>query len=73
MRKSADNGYAEAQYNMGQAYYDGVVVDKNMQKGFEWFKNSAENGYKNAQYNMGVIYDKGYVVDVDKEKAAYRY
>src|SRR2546429_7373959 len=42
--KSAENGNAIAQYNLGNCYWKGIGTDKNKIKAFEWYLESAENG-----------------------------
>ena len=58
-KKAAEQGDADAQYNLGVAYYKGERVIKNHTKAFELFKKAAEQGHASSQYNLGVAYKNG--------------
>ena len=47
-RKAAEQGYANAQFNLGVMYYqgDGVRQDKGQAK--EWFGKACDNGYQDG-------------------------
>ncbi len=47
-RKSAEQGYAKAQYNLGAYYYNGTGVERNNLKAFFWFNVAHDNGDKFA-------------------------
>ncbi len=70
-KKSAEQGHAFAQHNLGLMYYrgEGVLTDK--KKAVYWYKKSAELGYAGAQSNLGLMYDHGEGVLTDKKKAAF--
>ena len=42
--KAAEQGDAQAQYNLGSMYYNGQGVDVNYKKAFEWFEKAAKQG-----------------------------
>lgn len=67
--KSARQGLAQAQYNTGSCYANGVGVEKDEKIAFEWCKKSAEQGYDGAQLVLGVFYLKGEVIEKDEKKA----
>ena len=46
--KSANQGYAEAEYNLGVMYYNGQGVSKNLNTAKQWFAKACENGYTKA-------------------------
>ena len=69
VRKAAEQGLAEAQYNLGVMYQHGGGVDVNYKKAIEWFEKAAEQGVADAQYNLGVMYYDGLGVDVNYKKA----
>jgi len=52
----ADQGDADAQYNLGSIYYFGKGITKNYQIAFEWYKKAAEQGHAQAQENLGSMY-----------------
>jgi len=43
--KLAKNGDSEAQYNLAVCYMDGIGIQKNEQKAFEWFLKSEQSEY----------------------------
>jgi len=55
----AEQGYASAQYNLGQMYRKGQGVPKNDKTAVKWYKLAAEQGQQSAQNNLGVMYDEG--------------
>ncbi|MBE9591321.1 sel1 repeat family protein [Moraxella sp. K127] len=67
--KSANQGYAKAQYSLGAMYYTGQGVPQDYAKAFELFTKSANQGYAEAEYNLGVMYYNGQGVKQDYTKA----
>ena len=55
----AEQGDADAQYNLGEMYYFGTGVPQDYQTALEWFKLAAEQGHADAQYILGVLYHNG--------------
>ncbi|MHA1563854.1 MAG: SPOR domain-containing protein, partial [Alphaproteobacteria bacterium] len=64
-RGAANNGNAEAKYNIGVLYARGDGVDRDNAKALKWYRRAAESGSTNAQYLMGVLYNGGQVVPQD--------
>jgi TPR repeat protein len=60
-RAAADQGYAEAQYEMGQAYIWGEErgVREDPAKAAAWFLKAAKQGNQQAQASLGEIYSGG--------------
>jgi S1-C subfamily serine protease len=58
-RPLAEQGVADAQYNLGKMYYFGKGVPQDYKTAVKWFTLAAEQGYAGAQYNLGVMYDNG--------------
>ncbi|GBU26915.1 hypothetical protein R84B8_00431 [Treponema sp. R8-4-B8] len=58
LRKAAEQGDAEAQYDLGKIYQHGgyAGVPKDDAKALEWYCKAAEQGYAYAQYESGIIY-----------------
>ena len=48
-RKAAEQGYADAQYELGICYRDGYGVAQDKIEGVKWLKKAAKNGVKKAQ------------------------
>lgn len=64
-RKSAEEGNANAQYNLAVMYANGIGVKQDETKAFLWYTKAACQGYANAQYNLGLMYEKGNGVTQD--------
>lgn len=69
LRKSAEQGDAEAQYRLGLAYSMGYGVEKNDVEAVKWFLKSAEQGNAQAQNILGVCYAIGRGVERNYEVA----
>ena len=67
--KAAEQGYADAQFNLALCYDDGEGVEKDPAKAVEWYTKAAEQGYAQAQCNLGVCYANGSGVKKDPAKA----
>ena len=48
-REAAEQGYANAQYNLGAMYYNGEGVRQDKSEAVKWFRKAAEQGYTPAQ------------------------
>lgn len=58
-KKSAAQGYAQAQYSLGLMYLNGGGVRQNSAKAVELFEKAAMQGYAEAQYGLGLMYFDG--------------
>ena len=47
--KSAEQGFAKAQFNLGVMHYSGAGVKQNYAEALRWYKKSAEAGHVYAQ------------------------
>lgn len=65
----AKSGEAEAQNDLGEAYYDGKGVTENLTEAVKWFTKAAEQENAKAQYNLGICYYYGYGVYKDYGEA----
>lgn len=75
MKKSADNGYGDAQTNIGSMYYFGIkpiAQDYNQAK--TWLEKAASQGNMTAQNYLAGIYrfGQGVPVDTNKAKSIYK-
>ncbi len=70
-KRAAEMGSAEAQYNYGVCYMQGIIVKKSDSIAHVWFLKSADNGYKDAQYQVALNFGRGIVVKRDEKKAFY--
>jgi len=58
-RKSAEQGYAKAQYELGYMYYDGEGIEKDYSEALKWLRKSADQGNSDAQNALGHMYYLG--------------
>ena len=65
----AEQGNADAQYNLGLMYDNGTGVPQDYKTAVKWYRLSAEQGHADAQYNLGVMYAKGQGVIQDYVRA----
>ena len=68
-RKAAEQGHAEAQYNLGVMYEDGRGVPRDYTAAMSWFRKAAEQGEAKAQFNVGIMYAHGQGVPRDDVQA----
>ena len=55
----AEQGVAEAQYNLGVMYSNGTGVPENDAEALKWYRLAAAQGLARAQSNLGFMYDNG--------------
>ena len=67
--RSAAQGYADAQFNLGLMYANGEGVAKDPLKAVELFRKSADQGNVDAENNLGVMYFAGEGIARDTDKA----
>ena len=51
----ANQGDSEAQFRLGERYFDGLGVGSNDQQAFSWFLRAAETGHARARNNLGLM------------------
>ncbi len=56
---AANSGNAEAQNQLGDAYFDGIGIEQDNAKALEWHLRAAEQGHGKAQYNVAYAYANG--------------
>jgi TPR repeat protein len=71
LKQAAEKGSAEAQYNFGVSYQQGIEVQKNDSIANNWFLKSAKQGWKDAQFKIAYSYAKGRGEVKDDKKAFY--
>jgi len=65
----ANQGDAEAQLKLGDAYLRGRGVTQNGAEAIRWFRASAEKGNAEAQYVLGNLYEVGIALRQDDAEA----
>ena len=64
-RPMAEQGNANAQYNMGVLYDEGYGVERNYETARGWYEKAAAQGYAKAEHNLGILYQEGHGVPAD--------
>jgi TPR repeat protein len=65
LRKTADQGDAQAQYRLGEMYDTGERVAADDAEAVKWYRRAAEQGHPGAQWLLGYKYEYGSGVAVD--------
>lgn len=71
LRKLADQGDPDAEWQMGILYHDGEAVPKDDALAVRWFELAAAQGYVRAQSTLGAYYWAGRGVPQDLSKAYF--
>ncbi len=65
LRPLASHGTAEAQYELGFLYYNGMGVPQDYAEAVKWYRLAADQGLADAQHDLGVMYLDGQGVPQD--------
>lgn len=71
LRKMAELGDAEAQWDLGSIYHNGTGVPQDDTQAVQWFLRAAEQGHVTAQGSLGAYYWAGRGVPEDLSKAYF--
>ncbi len=71
IRQAAEKGSAEAQYNLGVSYQQGLELPKSDSLANLWFMKAATQGNKDAQFKVAYSYATGRGLTQDDQKAFY--
>ncbi len=69
----AKAGNSDAQYLLGDAYYNGEGTEQSFSEAFKWYSLSAEQRNYWGCFNMGKCYALGHGTAADRGKAIYWY
>lgn len=72
-KKAIEQGYFLSEFNLGDCYYKGDEVEKDLTLAAKWYEKAAERGHKFAQNSIGDCYYYGKGVEENNEKAVYWY
>ena len=72
-KAGAEQGDAEAQFNLGYCYDDGRGVEKDYAQAAKWYRKAAEQNFAPAQFNLGYCYANGQGVGKNKVEAVKWY
>ena len=66
---AADQGFTEAQYNLGVTYDEGEGVPQDDAEAARRYRLAADQGHVSAQFNLGLMYSSGKGVPQDDVEA----
>ncbi len=69
-REAADQKIANADYNLGVLYHQGLGVERDLDRALFWYREAAKLGHPEAQYNLGIAHIEGIGTDYDAPLAA---
>ena len=58
-RAAADEGDMQAQFEMGDLYYQGERIEQDLDTALEWFEEASVQGHPAAQYRLGLMHYQG--------------
>ena len=69
LKRQAEGGSAEAQYELGNAYIEGRVFQQNIEAAVKWTRAAAAQGLARGEVNLAVMYTEGRWVPRDYAQA----
>nr|VFJ60874.1 MAG: Sel1 repeat-containing protein [Candidatus Kentron sp. FM] len=73
LEQRAERGDAKTQNRLGNIYYHGDGVPKDLEQARYWFRKAAEQGYAPGQFNLARLYREGKGVEQDYSRAVRWY
>jgi TPR repeat protein len=67
LKPLAEQGNAEAQFNLGSLYYQGWGVPQDYKEAVKWLRKAAEQGHIFSQTTLGTVYAEGVQGVVEKD------
>ncbi len=67
LKPLAEQGNAEAQFNLGSLYYQGWGVPQDYKEAVKWLRKAAEQGHLFSQSTLGTVYAEGVQGVVEKD------
>ncbi|TRX74268.1 tetratricopeptide repeat protein [Pseudomonas mangiferae] len=68
-QRSAREGDSEAQYELGEFFYDGKRTPRDLQQALNWFEQASLQGHANAQLRLGSMFFRGEGVPANNVQA----
>ena len=65
LEAAAEQGDMEAQFKLGNMYYNAKGIEVNYEKALYWWEKAAEQGDVRAQFNVGSMYYDGEGTEVN--------
>ena len=70
--KAAEQGQKEAQYQLGNCYYYGIGINKDINRAKEWYRKASEQGHIEAQSKLSEIKITGSNNNQDKDNGNHK-
>ena len=67
LKEKAEQGDADAQFRLGECYFNGNDIKQDYKAGANWFTKAAEQEHAGAQYRLGLCYLFGNGVEKNDE------
>lgn len=58
-QQSAEGGDPQAQYELGEFYYEGRATERDLPQALSWFERASLQGHPQAQYHLGMMFFRG--------------
>jgi len=68
-KAAAESGQAEAQFDLGVLYAQGLGVERDLMEAMRWYRQAAEQGNAAAQFALGQMYSRGWGTPRDEVDA----
>ena len=68
-RQAARNGDAQAEFELGEFYYDGQRAPQDLPQALSWFEQASLQGHAEAQYRLGMMFFHGEGVPANNVQA----
>lgn len=65
----AELGYAQAQYMLGNYWYEGVLTEPDFARALHWYEQASIQGHADAQFRLGQMHAAGEGVTINKPQA----
>lgn len=67
--RQAELGHAEAQYQLGNYWHAGVLIEADYDQALHWYEQASLQGHAEAQYRLGLMFANGEGVAVNRSQA----
>lgn len=67
--RQAELGHANAQYQLGDYFYQGILTERNYSKALHWFEQASLQGHADAQLRLGLMFARGEGVSINRPQA----
>lgn len=68
-QSAAEQGNAQASYELGEYFYTGQYTERDLQKALHWFEQASLRGHAQAQLRLGSMFFRGEGVPVNNIQA----